>query len=198
MFLRPERVCLLVCRLSSTLAPSRNAVVSPSDSHGRTFFFVFPSAFRPPPLPRPPYANAASAVLRSAFPAESMPSSSSSRSTPCVAVGFPRTPCSSPLYQETLRAQQPRRKETDRSLSSDLSLGLERERKRDRKSACEREREKGKERDKDRLKGRREKERTRRGRKSQRRGEMKRREAREEQGDREENGVSNGDRKSVV
>lgn len=30
VLLRPERVCLLVCRLSSTFAPSRDTVVSPS------------------------------------------------------------------------------------------------------------------------------------------------------------------------
>lgn len=72
-----------------------------------------------------------STVLQSAFPAETLSSSSSSRSTPRVAAGFPRTPVLAlPLYQEMPRARAGEA-ERDRSPSSDPSsptLGNLRER----------------------------------------------------------------------
>lgn len=87
VLLRPERVCLLVCRLSST---SRDAVTSSSASFPLTYYHLsFLSSGRL--SCRPPYHAFSTPVLRSAFPAGSL-SSSSSRSTPCVAAGFPRTP----------------------------------------------------------------------------------------------------------
>lgn len=95
VLLRPERVCLLVCRLSSTSAPSRDAVASPSGPS--LLHFLLSSLCRSSRPPRrPPFclfrAFSTPAVLRSAFPAGSLSSSSSFRSTPCVAAGFPRTP----------------------------------------------------------------------------------------------------------
>lgn len=60
--------------------------------------FLFRSSVLQTPVP-------ASAVLQSTFPAETLSSSSSSRSTPRVAAGFPRTPVPTlPLYQEMPRA----------------------------------------------------------------------------------------------
>lgn len=100
VLLRPERVCLLVCRLSSTSVPSRDAVASlsgPSLSH-----FLLSSLCRSSSPSRcPPFrlfrAFSTPAILQSAFPAGSLSSSSSSRSTLRVAAGFPRTPVSNVL-----------------------------------------------------------------------------------------------------
>lgn len=69
-------------------------------------------------------STASAAVFQSAFPAEFVVvvvvDVIISVEAPCVAAGFLRTPALTlPLYQETPRAQQPRRKETDRPPSSD-------------------------------------------------------------------------------
>lgn len=72
-------------------------------------------------------------TLQNAFPVESL--RSSSRSTPRVATGFPRTPVLAlPLYQEMPRAQRLRPKEIDRSPSFDSCFSLTlHEREKDRK-----------------------------------------------------------------
>lgn len=69
-------------------------------------------------------STASAAVFPSALPAEFVVvvvvDVIISVEAPCVAAGFLRTPALTlPLYQETPRAQQPRRKETDRPPSSD-------------------------------------------------------------------------------
>lgn len=123
VLLRPKHVCLLVCRLSSTLAPSLGDAIRLPRQPSRTsslvsvgFSLSFPILSSHPRFCR----------VCMPFPAESLSSSSSSfRSTPRVAAGFPRTPVLAlPLYQEMPRARQPRPKETDRSLSSDSSFSL--------------------------------------------------------------------------
>lgn len=132
VFLRPDRVCLVVCRLFSTLAPSRDAILPPVLSD---FLFRLP----PVGLSRLSPRTTSSCLLRSAFPAESLSlSPSSSRSAPRVAAGFPRTPVlvGSPLHQAP-RAQQPRLKETDRSPSCATPL-LRGSREREREKRSER------------------------------------------------------------
>lgn len=140
VFLRPKRVCLLVCRLSSTLASSLGDAIRLPLSHLSARPLALPpsSLFRrlsDPLLLLSSHSRFCRVcLLQNAFPAESL-SSSSSRSTPRVAAGFPRTPILAfPLYQEMPRARRPRPKETDRSPSSgSSSLTFDNRREKERK-----------------------------------------------------------------
>lgn len=74
VLLRPERVRLLVCRLSSTLAPSRDAVACPLRSLSDFLFLISLTTFRPSSTTSEPQlvraSTASAAVFPSAFPAE--------------------------------------------------------------------------------------------------------------------------------
>lgn len=133
VFLRPDRVCLLAFVVDSPLwlplATQFSLRSSPPDFHAR---FPLLSAFQTPSGLSPTLLPATSSRLPCSwsmpFPLRvsslSSPSSSSSRSTPRVVAGFPRTPVfqSLPLISSARSAQQPRRKETDRSPSCATSL----------------------------------------------------------------------------
>lgn len=127
------RVC---CRLS-TLAPSRDAILPPVLSD---FLARFPllSAFQTPSglsYPSPVTSSRLPCFWSMPFPLRvsslSSPSSSSSRSTPRVAAGFPRTPVpvAPPYIKRSERSSRAGRRRIDRQVARPLFAGtLERKR----------------------------------------------------------------------